>query len=145
MVKKKLYVGQSILAFFLVLFTLASGHLFMVIINHIDLKTSREFYKNNRGIEGKWLGDFSIKKEIELNLKESKKKKISEEIKIYEKSLSLIEKDKKIKFYLLPVSKFIVYSMLSLFLTGFLILLFSKNMNNDVFQSIAGLIAGLFL
>lgn len=145
MSNKKLYVGQSVLAFFLVLFTLASGHLFMVIINHIDLNVSKDFYKNNIKLEGKWFGDYSLKRELELNLKESEDKKKSEEIKVYRHALSLLNKNKKVKFYLLPNSKFLIYSMLSLFLIGFIILFFSKRITNDAAQSIAGLIAGLFL
>ena len=144
MKERKLYVGQSLLAFFLVLFTLASGHLFMVIINHIDLNVSKDFYKNSIKLEGKWIGDYSLKKELQLNLKESENKNRSEEIKVYKEALSMLEKNKKIKFYLLPVSNFLVYSMLTLFFIGFLILFFSKRITNNATQSIAGLFSGLF-
>ncbi len=145
MKEKRLYFWQSALAFFLVLFALASGHLFMVIINHLDQNISAKYYTNTNKIEGRWFGDYSLKKELELNLDESKRKNNTAEIILYKEALKKLKNDGKISFYLLPVSKFILYSMLTLFLIGYLILIASKYMKNDAIQSIAGLISGLFL
>ncbi len=145
MSEKRLYVGQSILAFFLVLFALASGHLFMVIINHVDQKISSGYYLNADKIEGRWYGDYSIEEEIKLNLKEAKYKGDIKDTEVYKEALLKLEKGENLKFYLLPSSNFLLIAMLTLFLIGFLVLVISKYMKNDALQSIAGLISGLFL
>ncbi len=145
MKKKNFYFFQSFIAFFLVLFALAAGHLFMVVVEHIDKNISFEFYKNSRKIEGRWFGDSSIVEELNANLRKVLEKNNKEEEQIYKSALGEIETKGNLKFYLLPPSNFLIYVMFSLFGIGLLILVFSKFAKNDAIQTLTGLIAGLFL
>ncbi len=142
--EQKNNILKPIMAFILVFFTLATGHLFMVIINHMDMKISSQFYRQP-GKQGRWFGDFSLKEEINNNLKEAINKKEQNKVEFYTNILNKIESGKKVDFYLLPVSKFILTAMFMLFFIGFLFLFLSKFSNSDATQSIWGLFAGLFI
>ena len=142
--RKNRKIVKAMLVFTLVLFTLASGHLLMVIINNSDYKISSKTYER-KGIEGRWFGDFSIKEEIQNNLKTAKLKNKRKEIDFYRAILEKINEGEEIKFNLLPVSNFIIYAMFGLILLGFFFLYISKYSESDGVQSLFGLFAGLFL
>jgi len=141
---RKIKIVQTIIAFTFVFFTIAAGHLFMVIINHADENISHDLYANPT-VHARWFGDQPLDEELTYLLKESEMLNNSEETAVYQKALEEFRATGRVTFYMFPVSRFLLTMMGVMVLIALALLVLSKYTKSDITQTVLGLFSGLLL
>lgn len=141
---KKFKIVQPLIAFIFIFFTIAAGHLLMVIINHVDENISSQQY-SHPVVKGRWYGDQSIRAELEHLLSSAKSSGLTEEATTYQRALEEYEESGKVTFYMFPASGFLLAMMGAMIMLALILLILSKYTKSDVIQTIMGIFAGLFL
>ncbi|MBT5100290.1 MAG: hypothetical protein HOM77_00055, partial [Planctomycetes bacterium] len=122
---------RAIFAAVFVFLTLASGHLFMVVINKIDANINDDLYRSSPGVEARWLGDRSMEEEwdvLQARNQDIELPKLSAE-----------------PLRMLPTTPFLGWVTLAMGALGFLLLLATRFSSQDAVQSMLGIFGALFL
>jgi len=142
--KKRVRVVQPLVAFVFIFFTLAAGHLLMVIINNIDETISREQY-SRPVVEGRWFGDESVGVELEHLLSSARQSGGMEEAAVYQEALEEFNETGRVTFFMFPVSGFVLVIMGAMVLLALILLVVSRYTKSNVIQTILGIFSGLLL
>lgn len=137
-------VFLSVFSFFFILFTIGFGHVFMITIEHFDMKISADEYQTP-GKEATLHGDSSLQAELEKTILKSRSKGNIKDEDIYREALELVKTNGKFHFRMLPVSDFLGYCTLCCAFTGLALLVFSRHTKRNTFQTVIGIFAGFFL
>jgi hypothetical protein len=140
----KVKIYQTLAAFTFVFFSIAAGHLFMVIINHVDEKVSRDLY-TQPVVQARWFGDQPIDEELIYLQKEAENQNNPQEAAVYQKALEEFKEKGSVTFYMLPVSRFLLAIIGAMILAALILLVLSKHAKSDVTQTVIGIFAGLLL
>jgi hypothetical protein len=122
---------RAIFAAVFVFLTLASGHLFMVVINKIDANINDDLYRSSPGVEARWLGDRSMEEEwdvLQARNQDIELPKLSAE-----------------PLRMLPTTPFLGWVTVAMGALGFLLLLATRFSSQDAVQSMLGIFGALFL
>ncbi|MFO0736505.1 MAG: hypothetical protein U0270_11530 [Labilithrix sp.] len=123
-----------------VLLMLASGHLFMVLINAAEVAVSAPAASD--GVPARMFTDRPMSEEIEAAIKKAKS---PEKTQVLSETLAVVESGKPLELRTLPVTRFLVYATLGLTVLGCLLLWSTSRIKGDTAQSIVGIFGGSLL
>ena len=134
-------IGQSLFSFCFIIMIIGSGHLFMITIEHFDMKISVREYAHP-GRKGGWHGDVSQRVEIQKMIDKRVASGEEKEREIFQKAQLSLDKGDGFDFNMLPVSAFWVMCTLVSSMLALLLLVFSRFTKNNVLQTLMGIFAG---
>lgn len=131
----------SLISFFFILFTIASGHLIMVFLDHIDQSVSK-VYKVRVGVNARIFSDLPIEELINNRINSSKSIEGQE---LLRRKLDEYQKTGGFPVSMLPVSKFLVIETILFFVFGLLLIEITIFQKSEISQTIIGVFSGLLL
>lgn len=131
---------RTILTSLFVLLTLASGHLFMVVINAAEVAIEPPVPAE--GLPARMFTDRPMTEEIEAAIR---KAHTPEKRAVLQALLTTAREGKPVELRTLPVSRFLVYMTLGLTALGGLLLWLTSRIKGDAAQSIVGIFGGNLL